>query len=108
KIVEVAGRNSGWLAAAAALARTAKDTPPHLIYFPERPRALDRMVQEIRAPLERHGYAVAVICENQRDSSGEPLAGEAALRTDQFGHTYHESPGQALAQAVAAKLGVVA
>src|SRR5215207_268986 len=37
KIVEVAGRHAGWLAAAAALGRRSDADGPHLVYVPERP-----------------------------------------------------------------------
>lgn len=108
KVVEVAGRNSGWLAAAAALGREQAGDPPQVIFFPERPRSLDQMVAEVQAALDTAGYAVAVLCENQRDASGEPLAGGEVVRTDAYGHPYFESPGQALARAVHGKLGAVA
>src|SRR5579885_1449764 len=35
EVIEVLGRNVGWIAAATALARNAPEDPPHLIYFPE-------------------------------------------------------------------------
>ena len=34
-IVEIMGRDAGWLTAASALARNAYNTAPHLIYLPE-------------------------------------------------------------------------
>jgi 6-phosphofructokinase 1 len=106
KVVEVAGRDSGWLAAATALAREAEGDPPHVIFLPERPRPLEQMLQEVGAALEHAGYAVVVISENQRDDRGEPLAGGDAVFTDAYGHPYHESPGQALVRAARERLGV--
>jgi 6-phosphofructokinase 1 len=108
KIVEVAGRNSGWLAAGATLGRQHPEDAPQVVFLPERPRSLDHMVDEIKAALDRAGHAVVVICENQHDQSGAPLAGSEAVRTDPYGHAYHESPGQALIGAVRERLGVVA
>src|SRR5205085_12285406 len=35
EVVEVLGRNVGWVVAATALARHREDDPPHLIYFPD-------------------------------------------------------------------------
>jgi ATP-dependent phosphofructokinase / diphosphate-dependent phosphofructokinase len=37
KIVEVMGRNAGWLTASAVLGRQQAGDPPHLLYMPERP-----------------------------------------------------------------------
>ncbi len=108
KIVEVAGRNAGWLVAASALARDRSGDAPHLLYLPERPRSLDQMAAEVQVVLSRDGYAVVVICENQCDAAGAPLAGGNATRVDAYGHEYYESPGQALAEVLQAKLGVVA
>ncbi|MBI4213076.1 MAG: diphosphate--fructose-6-phosphate 1-phosphotransferase [Chloroflexi bacterium] len=124
KIIEVPGRNSGWLAAASALARSAdrsrRASPlpgrhrssaggaPHVIFLPERPRPLAHMVQEVRVALEASGFAVVVISENQTNERSEPLAGGAALDTDPYGHPYFESPGLALAAAIRQASGVSA
>src|SRR5207302_5846939 len=42
KIVEVMGRNAGWLAAAGALARERVGDAPQIIFLPERPRPLQQ------------------------------------------------------------------
>ena len=106
KIVEVMGRNAGWLAAAGALARDSSGDAPHVIFVPERPRPLARMVQEIGAAYETNGSAVAVLCENQRDEAGEALAGGDPLYVDAHGHPYFESAGAYLARRVQAELGL--
>jgi 6-phosphofructokinase 1 len=106
KILEVMGRNAGWLAASAALAREAPEDAPHLIFLPERPRSLDRMLEEIRGAYERRGWVVIVLSENQRDDQGRPLAGETPVYTDPHGHPYHESPGVHLARVVQGQLGL--
>jgi 6-phosphofructokinase len=36
-VLEVLGRNAGWIVAATSLARHRDGDTPHLIYFPERP-----------------------------------------------------------------------
>ena len=56
--VEILGRNAGWLAAACALARAQEDDAPHLIYFPERRIAFDRMLSDVEAVYRRRGRAV--------------------------------------------------
>lgn len=106
KILEVMGRNAGWLAAAAALARTAPDDPPQLIFLPERPRPVSQMLEEIHAVQQRHGWAVVVLSENQRDDQGQPLAGAPPIYVDPHGHPYYESPGGYLARLVQDRLGL--
>ena len=46
-IVEIMGRNAGWLTASAALARTEDCTGPDLIYLPETPFSYDKFVSDI-------------------------------------------------------------
>jgi 6-phosphofructokinase 1 len=106
KIIEVMGRNAGWLAAAAALGREDADDPPHLIFLPERPRSLDRMLQEIQQIHARVGWVVVVICENQRDDHGHPLGGGDPLYVDPHGHPYYETAGAALARLAQERLGI--
>jgi len=106
KIVEVMGRNAGWLAAASALAREAPDDPPHLIFLPERPRPLAQMIDEVGAAYRRRGWVVVVLSENQRDDADQPLAGGGPIHVDPHGHSYHESSGAHLARQVQSQLGL--
>ncbi|HZT09379.1 MAG TPA: diphosphate--fructose-6-phosphate 1-phosphotransferase [Chloroflexota bacterium] len=106
KIIEVMGRNAGWLAAASALGRERVDDPPQIIFFPERPRPVDRMLEEIRAAHAAHGWALVTISENQRDDAGAPIGGSQPIHVDPHGHEYHESAGLALVRAVQSRLGL--
>ncbi len=106
KILEVMGRNAGWLAAAAAVGRDAAGGAPHLIFLPERPRPVPQMLEEIRAEHARTGWVVVVLSENQRDDQGHPLAGETPVYVDPHGHPYFDSPGGHLARLVQAELGL--
>jgi 6-phosphofructokinase 1 len=105
KVIEVMGRNAGWLAAATALAWRL-DRGPQIIFLPERPRSLHQMLCEVESVHRAHGWAVVVISENQRDDDGRPLAGEEPLYVDPHGHTYFESPGAHLARQIQARLGL--
>jgi 6-phosphofructokinase 1 len=95
KIVEVMGRNAGWVAAACALAREDDRDAPQLIFLPERPPAsMEALLAEIGAAVARHGFCVAVVPETLRDATGQPLSGGGERGfTDAFGHRYH--PGLA-------------
>jgi 6-phosphofructokinase 1 len=102
KIVEVMGRNAGWLPAAAALARERPADAPQIIFLPERPRPLAQMVEEVHAAHRAGRWVVVVISENQRDEAGEALAGSTPVYVDPHGHPYYDSSGAALARAVQA------
>ena len=72
KIVEVMGRNAGWLAAAGALAREPSGDAPQVIFLPERPRSMAQMLEDVASAHRANGWAVVVISENQRDDEGRP------------------------------------
>ncbi len=76
EFVEVLGRNVGWLAAATALARSDPDDAPHLIYFPECPLPLDRILGDIESVYSRLGRCVVAVCEGQLDDNGDPFGAD--------------------------------
>jgi 6-phosphofructokinase len=60
-IIEVMGRNAGWLAAASILARRHQDDPPHFIYVPERPFSAREFVERVDRILQKLGWVVGVV-----------------------------------------------
>lgn len=106
KVLEVMGRNAGWLAAATALGREHPGDGPQVIFFPERPRPMAQMVEEIRAAYRAYGWALAVVSDNQRTDMGEPLSAGAPVYVDPHGNAHYESPAAHLAARVQAELGV--
>ena len=96
KLLEVMGRDAGWVAAATALAQEGPDDAPHLIYLPERPPTATQILDEIVAVVRRVGWCVAVVPETLRDPDGKPIGGLGTY-VDPFGHAYAASPVAALA-----------
>jgi 6-phosphofructokinase 1 len=82
--VEAMGRNAGWLVAAAALARQGPEDPPQLIYCPERPLTVDKLLADVEAVYRRDGYAVVAVSEAQKDEKGEAFGADQAI-ADSFG-----------------------
>ena len=74
KIDIIMGRDAGFLTAASALARTNKDSGPHLIYMPERPFSLEGFVKDVKAVVKRIGRCVVAVSEGIRDAKGELFA----------------------------------
>ena len=70
EIVEVLGRNVGWVVAATALARVRQDDPPHLIYFPECGIGADRMCRDVDRVYRQFGRCLIAVCEGQKDEHG--------------------------------------
>lgn len=73
-VLEVMGRHAGWLAAAAALARSHPDDAPHLILVPERPLDEEAFLTAVAAVHRRHDICLVVAAEGLRDSAGQFLA----------------------------------
>jgi ATP-dependent phosphofructokinase / diphosphate-dependent phosphofructokinase len=107
KLIEVMGRNAGWVAASSALGQEDHSDPPHLIFFPERPvSSVDDFLEEIARTHADRGQVVAVIPETVRDRSGAPLSGNTIVWRDSFGHPYYGGPGPALTSAIQERLGL--
>uniref|UniRef100_A0A7C1JWS1 Pyrophosphate--fructose 6-phosphate 1-phosphotransferase n=1 Tax=Thermomicrobium roseum TaxID=500 RepID=A0A7C1JWS1_THERO len=100
-LLEVQGRNAGWLVAACALANP-EDLRPHLrLLLPERPPlSREALIEELLTTQQRLGWLVAVIPETLRDSFGTPIAGSAVRWVDPHGHIYPSSPAEMLAEAL--------
>ena len=65
-IVEIMGRDAGWLTAAAALPRLHSDIAPDYVYLPERSFDMDRFFEDIEAALRRHPNVVVGVSEGLR------------------------------------------
>jgi ATP-dependent phosphofructokinase / diphosphate-dependent phosphofructokinase len=104
-ILEVLGRNAGWVVAATALARKRDDDAPHLIYFPETPVSLDRIATDVERVYRRLGRAVIAVCEGQLDEHGTAFGADV----DRPGSSIHRlasNLGHTLARLLTEKLGL--
>ncbi|MGE5558127.1 MAG: 6-phosphofructokinase [Bacillota bacterium] len=79
-IVEVMGRNTGWLAAAGALAA------PDLIYMPETPFSFERFNEDVGKACRKKGKVLIVVSEGIKDGRGQFIFKTQAHRHDIFGH----------------------
>ncbi|MGI9296346.1 MAG: 6-phosphofructokinase [Gammaproteobacteria bacterium] len=79
-VLEVMGRNAGWLAAAAALSGREE----LLVLPPEAPFRRDHFVAALRRRVQQYGFAVVAVSEGVRDLRGKFLA--AAKTADAFAH----------------------
>ncbi len=104
-IVEIMGRDAGWLAASAALTRMT-GAEPDLVYLPERVFDYDSFFADVSAALEKHPNVVIAVSEGIKLADGS-YVGESAQSgaADAFGHKYLSGTGKALEIAVKEKLG---
>lgn len=94
-IIEIMGRDAGWLTAASALARNGYNSAPHLIYLPEVDFDKEEFLTDVRRLLsERHNVIIAV-SEGIHDSEGNYISATTAS-TDTFGHSQLSGAGKAL------------
>ncbi len=101
-VMEVMGRNAGWLAAATGLASESDGDAPHMILFPEIAFDARSFIQRVRALVERKGFCVIAASEGLRDSRGSLLAESDAK--DSFGHPQLGGLAPKLAASVQAEL----
>ena len=106
-IIEVMGRDAGWLAAASAFAKRDERDAPHFIGVPEIPLDETRFLDCIEEAYRRYGFAVAVIAENVRAPGGKTIGEQGEpYYVDDFGHPYYDGPSRYLAARVSRRLGV--
>ena len=103
-IVEVMGRNAGWLTAAAGLVKEHYDSPD-LIYLPEVPFELEQFFVDLQKVMQKKSVAIVAISEGIQTPEGKyfaELAGE--LTSDNFGHKNLGGAGALLASHVKQRL----
>ncbi len=104
-IVEIMGRDAGWLTAAAALTR-GTGMEADLICLPERAFDHDAFFARLRAALADHPNVVVAVSEGLRCPDGSYLgASTQSGAADVFGHQYLAGTGKALERMIKAEIG---
>ncbi|MGC8788059.1 MAG: 6-phosphofructokinase [Anaerolineae bacterium] len=107
KIVEIMGRNAGWLTAAAALAREEEGDAPHLVYVPERPVSVEQLIEDVRRCYEEREHVVIAMSEGAQEAPGKTLGEEYAPKEiDAFGHRMKGGVSDFVATLLTGKLGL--
>ena len=104
-LVEIMGRNAGWLTAAAALARNEYSDIPQLIYLPEVPFSTEGFLNDVKEVLKTKTNVVVAISEGLQDENGVYLSATKAA-CDKFGHAQLSGVGKILENLVKEELGV--
>ncbi len=94
-IIEIMGRDAGWLTAAAALARNEYSAAPHLIYLPEVAFDKDAFLQDVRRLLSTTNNVIIAISEGIHDADGNYISASESS-TDTFGHSQLSGAGKCL------------
>ena len=99
-VLEIMGRNAGWLTAASSLA-TFKGAGPDLIYLPEIDFDMDSFISQVKAVYEKNnGKVIIAVSEGIRDKNKTYISeygSDLAKEKDSFGHAQLGGTGQVLA-----------
>jgi ATP-dependent phosphofructokinase / diphosphate-dependent phosphofructokinase len=81
-IYQTIGRDAGWLAAAAAVARKKEDDAPHLIYAPEFDFNREKFLKDVEKCIKDYGWVSIVCGEGIKYEDGTPVS--ASTTKDKF------------------------
>ena len=104
-IVEIMGRDAGWLTSASALARNEYNTAPHLIYLPEAPFDTAQFLADVKELLKKQNTVIIAVSEGIRDKNGNYISA-ASQTTDGFGHSHLSGAGKALENFVTSNIDI--
>lgn len=104
-ILEVMGRNAGWIAASCGLASTDSKTPPHIILFPEVVFDEELFITKVKSVIDDIGYCVIAVSEGIKDKNGNEISAANNVKDD-FGHAQLGGVAPILAGMVKKHLGI--
>lgn len=101
-IVEIMGRDTGWLTAAAALPRLYGCDAPHLVYLPEVSFTAEQFLADVREAQKRSRTVIVAASEGVEL---EGLDDFQSGKVDNFGHKYLSGIGKCLEELVQERIG---
>ncbi|MBQ8546084.1 MAG: 6-phosphofructokinase [Clostridia bacterium] len=105
-IVEMMGRDAGWLTCAAALAKEYNGLGADLIYLPECPFYDNEFISALERELEKHPNVVVAVSEGIRYENGNYVgASNQSGMVDVFGHKYLAGTAKNLEALVKREIG---
>jgi len=107
-VLEIMGRNAGWLTASSALAAHA-GFGPDLIYLPEIPFDMNRFIEETMEVYRRQNNVIIAVSEGIKDKDGKYISeygSDLAKCKDAFGHAQLGGLASTLVNILKEKTGV--
>ena len=107
-IVEIMGRNAGWLTAAAALSKAEDCCGPDLIYLPEVVFDYDKFIEKVKEVKKKKTAVIIAVSEGIKLANGKYVCEDNKQATfeDSFGHKSLGGTALYLADLIGAKLGI--
>ncbi len=100
-IVEIMGRDAGWLAASSCVLRANGEPAPHMIYLPESDFSPEKFLADVKQAQLRYKAVIVAVSEGVRCD----IAVDDDAAVDAFGHTMLGGIGKKLEKFVAANMG---
>lgn len=106
-VVEIMGRNAGWLTAASSLSRSEDCDGPDLIYLPEVTFNHDKFLDKINELKKDHSAIIIAVSEGVKTADGKYVceANKTNVITDAFGHKSLGGTALYLSDYITEKLG---
>jgi 6-phosphofructokinase 1 len=108
-ILEVMGRNAGWIAAAAGLAAREPQDAPHLVYMPEAAFTWEKFISDVREVYKRLSRVFIAVGEGLKDENGKYVTADTgAFAKDSFGHVQLGGVAEMLKAVIEKEVGIKA
>jgi ATP-dependent phosphofructokinase / diphosphate-dependent phosphofructokinase len=108
-ILEVMGRNAGWIAAAAGLAAREPQDAPHLVYMPEAAFTWEKFISDVREVYKRLSRVFIAVGEGLKDENGKYVTADSgAFAKDSFGHVQLGGVAEMLKGVIEKEVGIKA
>lgn len=106
-VVEIMGRNAGWLTAAASLAKGEDNEGPDMIFLPEVVFDPDKFIEKIESAQKRKKAVLVAVSEGVKDKNGKYLfeLDRKMTTTDAFGHKQLGGTAEFLSQMIIKEIG---
>ena len=105
-IVEVMGRDAGWLTASSVLTKLSGGIAPDLIYLPEHPFDPEAFLNSIEEVQKDHPAVLVAVSEGIKFTDGRYVGeGLGGRKVDAFGHVALSGAGKVLEELVKDRLG---
>lgn len=104
-VLEVMGRNAGWIAASACIAKQYCGAPD-LIYLPEVPFSYEKLEKDLERIFKEKNNVYIVVSEGLKLENGKYISEDTSTETDTFGHVKLAGAGDAVRDYIKDHMGI--
>ena len=107
-VLEIMGRNAGWLTAASSLANTKNLHPVDIICLPEVPFEPVKFIEKIKDVMSKKSTTIIAVSEGIKDTDGNYLGESKSLRSisDGFAHATLGGVGKIIENLISSELKI--